>query len=209
MDCTQATRCSDASRTRGGDDDGDTVVERFVGRMPCHAPLSAFRQRHGSDRVLALSECPKGTPLTLVPPGVCVSWPLLAMWNPQSSWAHRQPATSAWSLLEGAAPGRSSQCGTAVCWACTSTDSASDRRKTASLAPTVLVFPSGTTIARTIVLRSLSSSPMELPPSVPSSCPLVTRHSRPDAQGLNAAFRAILGREDVDSAASESSRGNL
>ena len=27
----------------------------------------------------------------LVPPGVCGSWPLLAVWDPRFSWAHRQP----------------------------------------------------------------------------------------------------------------------
>ena len=37
----------------------------------------------------------------------------------------------------------------------------------------------------------------------------MTRNSTPNAQGLNAAFRAILGREDVDSAAGETSWGNL
>ena len=47
-----------------------------------------------------------------VPPGVCGSWPLLAVWDPRFSWAHRQPTTHAGSLLECAAPGRSSQCGT-------------------------------------------------------------------------------------------------
>ena len=31
--------------------------------------------------------------LGLVPPEVCGSWPLLAGWDPQFSWAHRQPAT--------------------------------------------------------------------------------------------------------------------
>ena len=50
----------------------------------------------------------------LVPPGVCGSWPLLAVWDPRFSWAHRQPSTHIWSLLECAAPGRSSQYGTAV-----------------------------------------------------------------------------------------------
>ena len=49
------------------------------------------------------SVCPKGTPLTLVPPGVCGPWPLLVVWDLQSSWAHRQPATRAWSVLECAA----------------------------------------------------------------------------------------------------------
>ena len=48
----------------------------------------------------------------LVPPGVCGSWPLLAVWDPRFSWAHRQPTTLMWSLLECAAPGRSSQYGT-------------------------------------------------------------------------------------------------
>ena len=47
-----------------------------------------------------------------VPPGLCGSWPLLAVWDPRFSWAHRQPTTHAGSLLECAAPGRSSQCGT-------------------------------------------------------------------------------------------------
>ena len=28
----------------------------------------------------------------LVPPGVCGAWPLLAVWDPRFSWAHRQPA---------------------------------------------------------------------------------------------------------------------
>ena len=46
-----------------------------------------------------------------VPPGVCGSWSLLAVWDPRFSWVHRQP-THAGSLLECAAPGRSSQCGT-------------------------------------------------------------------------------------------------
>ena len=31
---------------------------------------------------------------------------------PRLSWAHHQPATHSWSLLESAAPGRCSQCGT-------------------------------------------------------------------------------------------------
>ena len=57
-----------------------------------------------------------GSPPTLnihlVPPGVCGSWPLLAVWDPRISWAHRLPVTHIWSLLECAAPGRSSQCGT-------------------------------------------------------------------------------------------------
>ena len=48
----------------------------------------------------------------LVPPGVCGSRPLLAVWDPRFSWAHRQPTTRIWSLLECAAPGRSSQYGT-------------------------------------------------------------------------------------------------
>ena len=52
------------------------------------------------------------TSTDLVPPGVCGPWPLLAVWDPRFSWAHRQPATQIWSLLECAAPGRSSQCGT-------------------------------------------------------------------------------------------------
>ena len=30
----------------------------------------------------------------LVPPGVCGSWPLLAVWDPRFSWAHRQPTAS-------------------------------------------------------------------------------------------------------------------
>ena len=51
-----------------------------------------------------------------------------------------QTVVHTWSLLECAAPGRSSQCGTAVYWACTSTSSANGRRKTASLAPTIVVF---------------------------------------------------------------------
>ena len=38
-----------------------------------------------------------GSPPTLnthlVPPGVCGSWPLLAVWDPRFSWAHRQPTT--------------------------------------------------------------------------------------------------------------------
>ena len=29
----------------------------------------------------------------LVPPGVCGSWSLLAVWDPRFSWAHRQPST--------------------------------------------------------------------------------------------------------------------
>ena len=29
----------------------------------------------------------------LVPPGVCGTWPLLAVWDPRFSWAHRQPTT--------------------------------------------------------------------------------------------------------------------
>ena len=57
-----------------------------------------------------------GSPPTLntllVPPGVCGSWPLLTVWDPRFSWAHRQPSTHIWSLLECAAPGRSSQYGT-------------------------------------------------------------------------------------------------
>ena len=48
----------------------------------------------------------------LVPPGVCGSWPLLAVWDPRFSRAHRQPTTHIWSLLECAASGRSSQYGT-------------------------------------------------------------------------------------------------
>ena len=48
----------------------------------------------------------------LVPPGVCGPWPLLTVWDPRFSWAHRQPSTHMWSLLECATPGRSSQCGT-------------------------------------------------------------------------------------------------
>ena len=77
----------------------------------------------------------------LVPPGVYGSWPLLAVWDPRFSRAHRQPSTHfgpswsvrrqgrssqcgtrgfpgltanpqhSWSFLECAAPGRSSQCG--------------------------------------------------------------------------------------------------
>ena len=49
---------------------------------------------------------------TLVPPGVCGAWPLLAVWDPRFSRVHRQPSTQLWSLLECAAHGRSSQCGT-------------------------------------------------------------------------------------------------
>ena len=48
----------------------------------------------------------------LVPPGVCGSRPLLTVWDPRFSGAHRQAATHSWSLLECAAPGRSSPCGT-------------------------------------------------------------------------------------------------
>ena len=57
-----------------------------------------------------------GPPLTLnthlVPPGGCSAWPLLAVWDSRFSRAHRQPTTHIWSLLECAAHGRSSQCGT-------------------------------------------------------------------------------------------------
>ena len=59
-----------------------------------------------------------GSPPTLnthlVPPGVCGSWPLLAVWDPRFSWTHREPSTHIWSLLECAAPGRSAQYGSAV-----------------------------------------------------------------------------------------------
>ena len=48
------------------------------------------------------------------PPGVCGPRPLLTLWDPRFSWAHRQPATHSWSLPECAAPGRSAQCGTHV-----------------------------------------------------------------------------------------------
>ena len=35
----------------------------------------------------------------LVPPGVCGSWPLLAVWDPRFSWTHRQPATQQRCIL--------------------------------------------------------------------------------------------------------------
>ena len=63
-------------------------------------------RKQSREKVLALSECPKGH---FVPPGVCSSWPLLTVWDPQFSRAHRQRTTHTWSLLEYAAPGRSSQ----------------------------------------------------------------------------------------------------
>ena len=48
----------------------------------------------------------------MVHPGVCGTWPLLTVKDPRFSWVHRQPSTHLWSLLECAAHGRSSQCGT-------------------------------------------------------------------------------------------------
>ena len=44
-----------------------------------------------------------GSPLThstsLVPPGVCGTWPLLAVWDPRFSWVHRQPTTPIYLFL--------------------------------------------------------------------------------------------------------------
>ena len=61
----------------------------------------------------AVSPCSKPTRTALlVPLGGCGSGPLLTVWDPRFSSGHRQHSTHAWSLLECAAPGRSSQCGT-------------------------------------------------------------------------------------------------
>ena len=76
-------------------------------------PLVEGLEEHGTVNSSGFPGLTVNSHPKLVHPGVCGTWPLLTVWYPRfSSGSPPTPTSYNGSLLECAAPGRASQCGT-------------------------------------------------------------------------------------------------